>query len=83
MERVCFSETLAPTDESTWRQNPEHHPHRRQNLKSHMHMERKERDERIKKKHQTLSQKLKQFLLGHGYTDKGWSSKFHVSDYVV
>jgi hypothetical protein len=34
----CFSETLASTDESTRRQNPEkrhHHPHRRQNFKSH------------------------------------------------
>jgi hypothetical protein len=38
METVCFSETLATTDESTRRQNPEehHHPHRRENLKSHM-----------------------------------------------
>jgi hypothetical protein len=38
METVGFSETLASTDESTRRQNPEeqhHHPHRRENLKSH------------------------------------------------
>jgi hypothetical protein len=36
MEIVCFSEMLASTDESTRRQNPEeHHPHRRENLKSH------------------------------------------------
>jgi hypothetical protein len=34
METVCFSKTLASTDESTRRQNPEHHPHRRENLKS-------------------------------------------------
>jgi hypothetical protein len=34
MEKVCFSETLASTDESTWRQTPEehNHPHRRENL---------------------------------------------------
>jgi hypothetical protein len=40
METVCFSETLASTDESTRRQNPEeyhhHQPHRRENLKSHI-----------------------------------------------
>jgi hypothetical protein len=37
METVCFSETLASTDESTRRHNPEeHHPHRRENLKSHI-----------------------------------------------
>jgi hypothetical protein len=38
METVCFSETLAPTDESRRRQNPEqdhHHPHR-ENLKPHI-----------------------------------------------
>jgi hypothetical protein len=36
METVCFSETLASTDESTRRQNPEdHHPHRHENLRSH------------------------------------------------
>jgi hypothetical protein len=33
METVCFSETLASTDESTRRQNPEEHSHRRENLK--------------------------------------------------
>jgi hypothetical protein len=37
METICFSETVASTDESTRRQNPEdhhhHHPHRRENLK--------------------------------------------------
>jgi hypothetical protein len=35
METVCFSETLASTDESIRRQNPEehHHPHRRENFK--------------------------------------------------
>jgi hypothetical protein len=34
METVCFSETLASTDESTWRQNPEkqHHPHPREDI---------------------------------------------------
>jgi hypothetical protein len=33
-ETVCFSETLASTDESTRRQNPDHHHHlhRRENL---------------------------------------------------
>jgi hypothetical protein len=33
METVCFSETLASTEESTRRQNPEEHhqPHRREN----------------------------------------------------
>jgi hypothetical protein len=35
METVCFYETLASTDESTRRQNPEefhhHHPHGREN----------------------------------------------------
>jgi hypothetical protein len=40
METVCFSETLASTDESTRLQNPEdhhhHHLHRRENLKSHV-----------------------------------------------
>jgi hypothetical protein len=38
METVCFSETLVSIDESTQRQNPEehHHPHRRDNLKSHI-----------------------------------------------
>jgi hypothetical protein len=36
METVCFSETLASIDESTRRINPEHHhPHRRENLRSH------------------------------------------------
>jgi hypothetical protein len=37
METEHFSETLASTDESTRRQNPDehHHPHRRENLKSH------------------------------------------------
>jgi hypothetical protein len=36
METVCFSETLASTNKSARRQNPEyHHPHRRKNLKSH------------------------------------------------
>jgi hypothetical protein len=39
METVCFSETLAPTNQSTWHQNPEehhhHHPHHLENLKSH------------------------------------------------
>jgi hypothetical protein len=37
MKTVCFSETIASTDESTWRQNPVHHhdSHRRENLKSH------------------------------------------------
>jgi hypothetical protein len=37
METVCFSETLASTDESARPQNPEeqqYHPHRRENLKS-------------------------------------------------
>jgi hypothetical protein len=36
METVRFSETLASTDKSTRRQNPEqhYHPHRRENLKS-------------------------------------------------
>jgi hypothetical protein len=37
MEKVCFSETLASTDESTRRYKPEeqhHHPHRRDNHKS-------------------------------------------------
>jgi hypothetical protein len=37
-DTVCFSETLASTDESTRRQNPEehhHHLHRHENLKSH------------------------------------------------
>jgi hypothetical protein len=44
METVCFSETLASTDESTRRQNPQehhhhhHHPHRRDNLKSNIEM---------------------------------------------
>jgi hypothetical protein len=33
METVCFYKTLASTDESTWRQNPEdRHPHRRESL---------------------------------------------------
>jgi hypothetical protein len=34
---VCFAETLQPTDEFTWRQNPDehHHPHHCENLKSH------------------------------------------------
>jgi hypothetical protein len=38
MEAACFSETVASTDESTRRQNPEehHHPHRRENLKYHI-----------------------------------------------
>jgi hypothetical protein len=39
MDTVCFSETLASTEESTRRRNPEeqnHHPHRRENLKSHL-----------------------------------------------
>jgi hypothetical protein len=39
MESVCFSETLASTDDSTQRQNPEehhHHPHCRENLRSHI-----------------------------------------------
>jgi hypothetical protein len=39
METVCFSETLASTDESTRRQNTEeqyHHPHCRENLKFHI-----------------------------------------------
>jgi hypothetical protein len=38
METVCFSKTLASTDESTRRQNPKehHHPHRRENLKSYI-----------------------------------------------
>jgi hypothetical protein len=37
METVCFSETLASTDESTRRQSPEehHHLHCRENFKSH------------------------------------------------
>jgi hypothetical protein len=37
METICFSETLASTDESTRRPNQEEHnnPHRRENLKSH------------------------------------------------
>jgi hypothetical protein len=35
MEAVCYSETLASTDESTRRQNLEEHPHRRESLKSH------------------------------------------------
>jgi hypothetical protein len=38
METVCFSETLASTDESTRRQNPEeehYHPRHSENLKSH------------------------------------------------
>jgi hypothetical protein len=37
METACFSEMLASTGESTRRQNSEehHHPHRRENLKSH------------------------------------------------
>jgi hypothetical protein len=38
VERICFSETLASTDESTRRQNPDHHhhhPHRCENLISH------------------------------------------------
>jgi hypothetical protein len=38
METVCFSETLASTDQSTWCQNPEEHHHYRhhcENLKSH------------------------------------------------
>jgi hypothetical protein len=37
METVCFSETLASTNESTRRQNPKEqhrHVHRRENLKS-------------------------------------------------
>jgi hypothetical protein len=37
METVCFSETMASSDESIRRRNPEeqhHHPHRRENLKS-------------------------------------------------
>jgi hypothetical protein len=36
METVCFSETLASIDEYTRRQNQEqqHHPHRRENLRS-------------------------------------------------
>jgi hypothetical protein len=35
MEIVCFSETLASTDESTRRQNPEeYHPDRRENVRS-------------------------------------------------
>jgi hypothetical protein len=35
-ETVCFSETLASTDESTQRQNPDHHQlHHREHLKSH------------------------------------------------
>jgi hypothetical protein len=41
METVCFSETLASTNESTRRQDPEdhhHHPHRRENLKSHNYL---------------------------------------------
>jgi hypothetical protein len=41
MEAVCFSETLAPTDESTRRQNPEeeHHlPYRHENLKSKFYL---------------------------------------------
>jgi hypothetical protein len=42
-ETVCFSETMASTDiyKSTRRQNPEekhHHPHRRENLKSHINV---------------------------------------------
>jgi hypothetical protein len=39
METVCFSETLASTNESTRRQNPEeehYHLHRRESLKSHL-----------------------------------------------
>jgi hypothetical protein len=39
MEAVCFFETLASTNESTWRHNPEEHhhphPHRHENRKSH------------------------------------------------
>jgi hypothetical protein len=37
METECFSETLATTDKYARRQNPDdhHHPHRRENLKSH------------------------------------------------
>jgi endo-1,4-beta-D-glucanase Y len=38
MDPVCFSETLASTDESRGRQNQEQHhrdPHRRENLKYH------------------------------------------------
>jgi hypothetical protein len=38
MDPVWFSETMASTDESTRRQNPEeqhHHPHRSEKLKSH------------------------------------------------
>jgi hypothetical protein len=40
METVCFSETLASTDESTRHQNSEDHHHnilRRKNLNSHKH----------------------------------------------
>jgi hypothetical protein len=43
MEPVCFSETLASTDKTAWRQNPEechHPPHRRENLKPHNSFER-------------------------------------------
>jgi hypothetical protein len=38
METVHFSETLASTNESTRRQDPEeqHQPHRSKNLKSHI-----------------------------------------------
>jgi hypothetical protein len=39
MEEECFSETLASTDKSTRRYNPEdqhRHLHRRENLRSHM-----------------------------------------------
>jgi hypothetical protein len=39
LQSLCFSETLASTDESTRRQNPEehhHHPHHRENLKSYV-----------------------------------------------
>lgn len=39
LKTVCSSETLAPTGESTWRQNPKDHhvnqPHRCENLKPH------------------------------------------------
>jgi hypothetical protein len=34
MVTVYFSKTLASTYKSIWRQNPEHHHHRRENVKS-------------------------------------------------
>jgi hypothetical protein len=44
---TCFSKTLTSTDQSTWRQNPEHHHHYRhcrENLKFPVHVSRMDLD---------------------------------------